>query len=669
MKFSSICLISMVHLGLAFQPCPTASSTTKLYNFIKPSSDADVFWGGSDIQDLPDKLPKAQEIDEENPMGGQMFRSMMERAKQQGQGQSRMVMNQQDDFQQQQPPQPPQPPQQPQPQYNQQPQYGQQQGFQYGQQPQYGQSMQPQYGQPQPQFGQEQQQQQVFDQYALYQAQLQAWQQQMNAFAQFSAANPQAAAQMTMPPPPQPPMMGQPMAPPPQMQPMATPPPQQQPQPTTTQTDNTPKTPYDYLPKGDGRNSQAYEVNNAADVYFAQLKRDSTVRTEARKRGDLDTANNPMSDEGVKVIGNFLSEELIASRREQLTKSGGEFETSRDEMLLPEHFISEPVPDKTYTGINYKQKLMEAKNKSSPSEQSNVIPTESVPPAQSTNPEFIPSVKPISFDTPAVQAVEPTVAATPEPIEGDEPQQPNFALKVKDESEIDTIPAPSMEDSEENRKSIRTLMGLLLKHRGGPGFGHGRLEGAEAQKLSDMSSDVLSLLKLESGVESITDSVLDTVTKESLAQATRQENPSSPLTGAIACVDAAVNMYRNAESSGQKDLLPSLRDALLSAVSTMNKVISEEQMVTQNTEPTQQPPAPVYATTMEFPETYQVTQKEEEDMKEINDVISGQSSINTERLQKVYDTLKAITGDKKYGLKDVNPEEVRGNNRDTVIVD
>jgi hypothetical protein len=119
-----------------------------------------------------------------------------------------------------------------------------------------------------------------------------------------------------------------------------------------------------------------------------------------------------------------------------------------------------------------------------------------------------------------------------------------------------------------------------------------------------------------------------------------------------------VNIYRNAESSGQKDLLPSLRDALLSAVSTMNKVISEEQMVTQSTEPTQQPPAPVYATTMEFPETYQVTQKEEEDMKEINDVISGQSSINTERLQKVYDTLKAITGEKKYGLKDVNPEEI-----------
>lgn len=223
-----------------------------------------------------------------------------------------------------------------------------------------------------------QQAQPTMDPQAYYQA-LQAWQQAMVAFSQFSAANPQAAAQMTPPPPPPPPPVFNPyptsepqgsvqqqyQAPPPPQQSSQQQQQQQQPQQQYQESPKEePKSVYDYLPKRAGGNNDAYEVNNSADVYFAQLKRDSTIRTEARKRGDLETANSPFTEKGVIALGGLLSEELIASRRAQLARNGGEFETSRDEMLLPQHFAGEEdTSESRYTGVSYKDRLMQAKQK------------------------------------------------------------------------------------------------------------------------------------------------------------------------------------------------------------------------------------------------------------------------------------------------------------------
>lgn len=214
------------------------------------------------------------------------------------------------------------------------------------------------------------------DPQAYFQA-LQAWQQAMVVFQQFSVANPQAAAQMTPPPPPPPPpaFTDQTMAPPVQtVQTVQTAQPvtqQQQQQPimqatdTTTEDDDDEEVtePHQYLPKRAGGNNDAYEVNNSADVYFAQLKRDSNVRIEARKRGDMETANAPFAEKGVKALTGLISEELVNSRRERLAENGGEFETSRDEMILPLHFAdsNDNDVDKTYTGNSYKEKLMQAK--------------------------------------------------------------------------------------------------------------------------------------------------------------------------------------------------------------------------------------------------------------------------------------------------------------------
>jgi hypothetical protein len=55
-----------------------------------------------------------------------------------------------------------------------------------------------------------------------------------------------------------------------------------------------------------GRNRDADTIANTADLYFAQLKRDSTVRTLARIRGEDEKAESVFADEGVKQLEDVL---------------------------------------------------------------------------------------------------------------------------------------------------------------------------------------------------------------------------------------------------------------------------------------------------------------------------------------------------------------------------
>lgn len=55
-----------------------------------------------------------------------------------------------------------------------------------------------------------------------------------------------------------------------------------------------------------GRNKDADSIANSSDLYFAQLKRDSTVRTRARYQGDADKANAVFEDESVKEVAEQL---------------------------------------------------------------------------------------------------------------------------------------------------------------------------------------------------------------------------------------------------------------------------------------------------------------------------------------------------------------------------
>jgi hypothetical protein len=57
-----------------------------------------------------------------------------------------------------------------------------------------------------------------------------------------------------------------------------------------------------------GRNKDADTIQNTADVYFAQLKRDSTVRGVARLRGDDQEANAVFKDEKIEELKGLIKE-------------------------------------------------------------------------------------------------------------------------------------------------------------------------------------------------------------------------------------------------------------------------------------------------------------------------------------------------------------------------
>ena len=61
-------------------------------------------------------------------------------------------------------------------------------------------------------------------------------------------------------------------------------------------------------PRPAGRNRDADSIANTSDLYFAQLKRDSTVRGLARIRGDDETAQAIFEDEGIAQLEDLLHE-------------------------------------------------------------------------------------------------------------------------------------------------------------------------------------------------------------------------------------------------------------------------------------------------------------------------------------------------------------------------
>ena len=63
-----------------------------------------------------------------------------------------------------------------------------------------------------------------------------------------------------------------------------------------------------------GRNRDADMIANASDLYFAQLKRDSTVRTIGRIQGDKDVSESVFEDEGIEQLSGLLKENPYLKR-------------------------------------------------------------------------------------------------------------------------------------------------------------------------------------------------------------------------------------------------------------------------------------------------------------------------------------------------------------------
>lgn len=420
-----------------------------------------------------------------------------------------------------------------------------------------------------------------------------------------------------------------------------------------------------------GRNRDADQIQNSADLYFAQLKRDSAIRKEAWLSGDMDRAAAVFEDPSIQEIKERVNPYLEERKR---LDSSNQIETSEEERIKPEYLLPRKGNQNTdYTGVSYKEKMKQMREKSGGGGGVSAAGA----PAQ---------VRPVVAAAAAAPLQPPPVPVAP------------TVTPVKQAP----VPSSSTPPTEEDKRSdIRTLMGLLLKHRGGPGFGAGRLQGNDVDLFASLSDVLVKVFKeegvaIEEAVEmaqgaSITmgdgaggattakvnslisvldgaitmyrnsppelkESVLATLRVALLSSVTTlndivgnnapigsdgrvspstgQETSEQRIDNLIACIEGACLMYKNSPPELQQPVLVTLRAALLSAVATLNSVISETELARQ---------APMQQTS---PTTTTAAAAAPAEMASY----SGQDE-NTQFFQDVYSKLKSASGEGKLGLR------------------
>jgi hypothetical protein len=442
-----------------------------------------------------------------------------------------------------------------------------------------------------------------------------------------------------------------------------------------------------------GYNADAYTISNTADVYFAQLKQDSKVRKLARLAGDIETANKVFNDETVRKIGDSWVDNPY-TREQNVKEARAQIEGSVRMQVLG------GTENKGVSQISYKEKLEEMKAKrrgggggssTKPAVESVASPVPPAPVAPTLQTNVVQS-NPI-MPPPQVKTVDVPKAGTPFPTMPGPTSPANTGPTQMNPPPVATAATP-MDSEEETRRKVRTLQGLLLKQRGGPGFGAGRLKAPEAQRLESTLNEVKDILRSEvggnAGMESVAGSPSPAVQTNPLPKAPPkvvQPSPqalvapqtpppppatpaaSDPIAGTVACVEAALKMYKEANSLSEKEaLLVPLREAFMAAVGASNKAIAERELgahkaavgVTSSSPPVQ-PSAPVppvakqSAPVMGFPTSYNVA-KPEIEKKEVAYTAVGND--NTKTLEDAYNALKEASGDGKFGLKNISGNEV-----------
>lgn len=158
------------------------------------------------------------------------------------------------------------------------------------------------------------------------------------------------------------------------------------------------------------------------------------------------------------------------------------------------------------------------------------------------------------------------------------------------------------ENEDDARRKLRTLQGLLLKHRGGPGFGAGRLKEMEARKLVETLGEVTDMLRGEweenqpttgvgrsdggSRLSTPPTPVLSSIPQPFAQPPQTMVSPPQPITamndplaGALACVEAVIKLYKEAASDPVKHdaMVPILKNALQSASESIEAVVGKKQ--------------------------------------------------------------------------------------------
>lgn len=392
-----------------------------------------------------------------------------------------------------------------------------------------------------------------------------------------------------------------------------------------------------------GRNRDADAIVNTSDVYFAQLKLDSSVRNSARYSGDTQAANAVFADPSIQEIALHTNPYMEEARK----KEQALLETAMEEFLLPREYRDEPpVVDVSDTGVSYKERLLQKKKLDGQKVSSSSVTVPPLVPQQQHNPTTKSTPPPPMPSFAAVPPPPPPIAIAPLP--SPPPAVAASTLRA-------TATQPAMDDTE-GRLEIRTLMGLLLKHRGGPGFGAGRIQGAEMARFETLAANLLATLRTERGRTAAlgSSSGVTIVPPPTAAVPPSSDRMSggvraSPPVGdriqtMMSCIDGAMQMYRNSPPAMQDDVLISLRAALLSAVGTCNEIVAELQVEQHEGLQDRAAPAPVEVPPSQFK---QCTLVDSSPLPQVE----GSDNDNTAFLEAVYQKLKDAKGDGKMGLR------------------
>ena len=385
-----------------------------------------------------------------------------------------------------------------------------------------------------------------------------------------------------------------------------------------------------------------------------------------------------------------------------------------------------PKPSaKVSTGISYKEKLEQMKSKrrgGSPAEEIPKVSKEPPKAAVQAPPEPQVIEQPKAVEQPKIQQPVPVAAPVVDPPSPSKPvvtqlkgisgtgfgesvvvppsllaEQSKKVEETKSDPPVApvaaVVPVPAAPaaqpaaaqataDDDGVRRKVRTLQGLLLKHRGGPGFGSGRLREPEAKRLESTLEEVKGILRSELGVSdaaAVPEEAPAVAPAEPAAAAPVASPPAAvssppaassggdavdPLAGSVACVEAVMKMYKEASSPSEREaLMIPLREALMAAASQSNKVIAEADLASHRAAMEAGPP-PVETVEdmppsdmMGFPSSYKVTQPDEEVQQPA--AVMAEKDENEIKLREVRDALINARGDDgRLGLRaDLSSEE------------
>jgi len=334
------------------------------------------------------------------------------------------------------------------------------------------------------------------------------------------------------------------------------------------------------------------------------------------------------------------------------------FQATEEDLLVMKKQMEEEEALKASSVVSYRDQLARKKQKNKSSNVSSSVQSIDANLVAPSESEMVSSVESPAANVPKTEEYTPK-ASESEPFVMKAPQA--VSVEVSSDKSEDDI-----------RRSLRTLMGLILKHRGGIGFGGGFLKGPDVARYQTTLVEVKEILAKEAGrqvssvqmeetqeaqmVEESSEAILGSPSKST------DDLPSekySDLDGSIECIDAIIDMYKNSSPSEKNELIGPLRKALASVMDKSDGISTTEKS-TENPESvgeimsrmefSQQPSVDATSPiTLPSNDERQSHPGSQQDLS-----VASASSV----FEQTYDTLKSITGNGSYGLiEEISPDQ------------